>query len=368
MSQFDTDELVINMGPQHPSTHGVLRVVLRLDGERVVDADVVIGYLHRGIEKLSEHRDWQQIVMLTDRMDYVAAATNNLGYCETVEKLMQVEVPRRARYIRTMLAELQRIASHNLWLGTHAMDIGAMTVFLYNFRERELILDLFEEFCVARLTYSAILNGGLPLDIPTCWARKVSAFCDLFETKIPEYEDLLTHNRIWIELTRNIGVISGVDAIAIGLTGPPLRGSGVPRDVRKDEPYAAYDEFEFDVPIGSAGDIYDRYLVRLEEFRQSVRIIRQALAGLPEGPIVGKVPRLIKPPAGETYHAVESPKGELGFFIVSDGRSNVPYRFRVRPPSFCNLQALRRLIKGHFVADVVAMIGSIDIVLGEVDR
>jgi NADH-quinone oxidoreductase subunit D len=368
MSLFDTDELVINMGPQHPSTHGVLRVILRLDGERVVDADVVIGYLHRGIEKLSEHRDWQQIVMLTDRMDYVSAATSNLGYCETVEKLMQVEVPRRARYIRTILAELQRIASHNLWLGTHAMDIGAMTVFLYNFRERELVLDLFEEFCGARLTYSSMRIGGLPLDIPSGWARKAIAFCDLFETKLPEYEELLTHNRIWNERTRNIGVISGPDAIAIGLTGPPLRGSGIPRDVRKDEPYAAYDEFEFDVPIGTVGDIYDRYLVRLEEFRQSVRIIRQAIAGLPEGPVVGKVPRLIKPPAGETYHAIESPKGELGFFIVSDGRSNAPYRFRVRPPSFCNLQALPRLIKGHLVADVVAMIGSIDIVLGEVDR
>jgi NADH-quinone oxidoreductase subunit D len=368
VSLFDTDELVINMGPQHPSTHGVLRVVLRLDGERVVDADVVIGYLHRGIEKLSEHRDWQQIVMLTDRMDYVAAASNNLGYCETVEKLLQVEVPRRARYIRTILAELQRIASHNLWLGTHAMDIGAMTVFLYNFRERELVLDLFEEFCGARLTLSSMRVGGLPLDIPSGWARRVSAFCDLFETKIPEYEELLTHNRIWIERTRNIGVIAGADAIAIGLSGPPLRGSGVPRDVRKDEPYAAYDEFEFDVPIGSAGDIYDRYLVRLEEFRQSVRIIRQAIEGLPEGPVVGKVPRLIKPPAGETYHAIESPKGELGFFIVSDGRSNSPYRFRVRPPSFCNLQALPQLIRGHLVADVVAMIGSIDIVLGEVDR
>jgi NADH-quinone oxidoreductase subunit D len=368
MSQFDTEELVLNMGPQHPSTHGVLRVVLRLDGERVVDSDVVIGYLHRGIEKLSENRDWTQIVLLTDRMDYVAAATNNLGYCETVEKLMQLEVPRRARYVRTILAELQRIASHNLWLGTHAMDIGAMTVFLYNFRERELVLDLFEEFCGARLTVSAIKIGGLPLDIPSGWDTKVRAFCDLFETKIPEYEELLTHNRIWKQRTRGIGVIAADEAIAIGLSGPALRGSGVPRDVRKDEPSAAYDELDFDVPIGSAGDTYDRYLVRLEEFRQSVRIIRQAIDGLPEGPVLGKVPRLIKPPAGETYHAVESPKGELGFFIVSDGRSNAPYRMRVRPPSFCNLQALPRLIKGHLVADVVALIGSIDIVVGEVDR
>ncbi len=365
---FDTDELVINMGPQHPSTHGVLRVVLRLDGERVVDADVVIGYIHRGIEKLSENRDWTQIILLTDRMDYVAAATNNLGYCETVEKLMEIEVPRRARYIRTVLAELQRIASHCLWLGTHAMDIGAMTVFLYAFRERELVLDLFEDYCGARLTYNSMRIGGLPLDIPTGWDVKVRAFCDLMEGKIDEYETLLTNNRIWLERTRDIGVISAEDAIGLGLCGPPLRGSGVYRDVRKDEPYAAYDEMDFLVPLGTRGDTYDRYLIRLEEFRQSIRIIRQALDGLPEGPIMGKVPRLIKPKAGETYHAIESPKGELGYFIVSDGRATNPYRFRVRPPSFCNLQGLRPLIIGHLVADVVALIGTIDIVLGEVDR
>ena len=365
---FDTSEMVLNMGPQHPSTHGVLRVILRLDGERVVDADVVIGYIHRGIEKLSENRDWTQIILLTDRMDYVAAATNNIGYCETVEKLMRLEVPRRARYIRTILAELQRLASHCLWLGTHAMDIGAMTVFLYAFRERELILDLFEEYCGARLTYNSMRIGGLPLDLPAGWDRKVCEFCDIMESKVPEYEELLTNNRIWLERTREVGVISGPDATEIGLSGPALRGSGVRRDIRKDEPYAAYDEFEFDIPLGTRGDTYDRYLVRLEEFRQSLRIIRQALDGLPEGPVMGKVPRLIKPPAGETYHAIESPKGELGYFIVSDGKSTSPYRFRVRPPSFCNLQALRQLIRGHLVADVVALIGTLDIVVGEVDR
>jgi NADH-quinone oxidoreductase subunit D len=365
---LDTSELVINMGPQHPSTHGVLRVVLRLDGERVVDADVVIGYLHRGIEKLCEQRDYQQIVLITDRMDYVAAASNNLGYCETVEKLMSLEVPPRARYIRTVLAELQRIASHCLWLGTHAMDLGAMTVFLYAFRERELILDLFEEYCGARLTYNAMRIGGLPLDIPAGWDARVRAFCTIMDGKLIEYETLLTGNRIWLDRTRGIGVLSGPEAIALGLSGPVLRGSGVARDVRKDEPYAAYADFDFDVPVGTAGDTYDRYLVRMEEFRQSLRIIRQALDGLPEGPILGKVPRLIKPPAGETYHAIESPKGELGYFIASDGKSNAPYRFRVRPPSFCNLQALPRLVRGHLVADVVALIGSIDIVLGEVDR
>jgi NADH-quinone oxidoreductase subunit D len=365
---FDTSELTLNMGPQHPSTHGVLRVVLRLDGERVVGCDVVIGYLHRGIEKLCEHRDWAQIVLITDRMDYVAAASNNLGYVETVEKLMSLEVPRRARYIRTILAELQRIASHCLWLGTHAMDMGAMTVFLYAFRERELVLDLFEEYCGARLTYNSMRIGGLPLDIPAGWDKRVRTFCDILETKVAEYEELLTHNRIWRDRTTGIGVIGADQAVAIGLSGPALRGSGVPRDVRKDEPYAAYSELDFSVPIGTAGDTYDRYLVRIEEFHQSIRIIRQALDGLPEGPVIGKVPRLLRPAAGETYHAIESPKGEIGFFIVSDGKSNTPYRFRVRPPSFCNLQALPRLVMGHLVSDVVALIGSIDIVLGEVDR
>ena len=365
---FAPGELVLNMGPQHPSTHGVLRVVLKLDGERVVDADCVIGYVHRGVEKLCENRDWTQIILLTDRMDYVAAATNNLGYVEAVEKLMQVEVPRRALYLRTVLAELQRIASHCLWLGTHAMDIGAMTVLLYAFREREFALDLFEEFCGARLTYNSMRVGGLPLDIPPGWDTKVLSFCDLMEGKLNEYETLLTNNRIWLQRTRNVGVISGEEATSLGLCGPPLRGSGVSRDLRKDEPNAAYSEFDFDVPLGTHGDTYDRYLIRMDEFRESIRIIRQAVEGLPEGPVMGKVPRLLKPPAGETYHAIESPKGELGYFLVSDGKSTNPYRFRVRPPSFCNLQGLKRLVKGHLVADVVALIGTIDIVLGEVDR
>jgi len=239
---------------------------------------------------------------------------------------------------------------------------------LYAFRERELILDLFEEYCGARLTYNSMRIGGLPLDLPSGWDRKVLAFCDVMDSKLPEYEELLTNNRIWLQRTRGIGVISGEAATALGLCGPPLRGSGVYRDVRKDEPYAAYDEFEFEVPLGTQGDTYDRYLIRLEEFRQSLRIIRQAIDGLPEGPVMGKVPRLIKPKAGETYHAVESPKGELGFFIVSDGRSTNPYRLRIRPPSFCNLQGLKPLIIGHMVADVVTLIGTIDVVLGEVDR
>jgi NADH-quinone oxidoreductase subunit D len=365
---FDTETLVLNMGPQHPSTHGVLRVVLHLDGETVTSSDIVIGYLHRGIEKLSENRTWTQIIVLTDRMDYVGAAAHNLAYCETVEKLLSVEVPRRGRYIRTILSELQRLASHCIWIGSHAMDIGAQTVFMYAMRDRELILDLFEEYCGARLTYTAMRVGGQPQDIPLGWDKKALAFCKVMIEKIDEYETLLTHNRIWLGRTRNIGVISGPDAIAAGLSGPMLRGSGVLRDIRKDEPYAAYAEMDFDVPIGTCGDTYDRYLIRLEEMRQTVRIIRQAIGGLPEGPIMGKVARLIKPPAGETHHAIEAPKGELSFFIVSDGKSTSPYRLRVRTPSFCNLQSLPKLIKGRLVADVAAIIGSLDIVLGEVDR
>ena len=368
MTVGETRQMTINIGPQHPSTHGVLRLILKLDGERVIDCDPVIGYLHRGIEKLSENRDYAQLVLLTDRMDYIAAATNNLGYVETVEKLMQLEVPRRARYIRTILSELQRVASHLLWLGTHAADLGALTVLLFGLRERELVLDLFEEYCGARLTYNAMRIGGQPVDVPPGWDKKVLAFCDVQEQKLPEYEQLLTQNRIWLERTRDVGIISGPDAIAMGFCGPPLRASGVVRDVRKDEPYAAYNEFDFDIPLGTRGDTYDRYLVRIEEMWQSLRIIRQVIEGLPEGPIIAKVPRLIKPPAGETYHANEAPKGEIGFFIVADGRSTSPYRMRVRPPSFCNLQALPQLVRGYLVADVIAAIGTIDIVLGEVDR
>ena len=391
-AMFDTNELVINMGPQHPSTHGVLRVVLRLDGEKVVDADVVIGYLHRGIEKLSENRDWTQIILLTDRMDYVAAATNNVGYCETVEKLMSLEVPRRTRYIRTILCELQRIASHCLWVGTHAMDIGAMTVFLYAFRERELILDLFEEFCGARLTYNSMRIGGLPLDLPPGWDKKVLEFCRIMDRKVDEYEELLTHNRIWLERTRGIGVIAGPEAVALGLSGPALRGSGVPHDVRKDEPYAAYDEMAFDVPVGSTGDTYDRYLVRMEEFRQSLRIVEQALKKLPKGPVMTSNRKVAPPPrselghsmeavihhfklwtegfnapVGQIYQAIESPRGELGVFLAGNGGPR-PHRVHWRTPSFANLQPLNLLSANHFVADVVGIIGSIDIVLGDVDR
>ena len=365
---LDANELVINMGPQHPATHGVLRVILRLDGEKVLGLECVIGYLHRGVEKIAENRTYTMFNPYVDRMDYVAAVSNGLGFCEAVEKLLSVEAPPRAQYIRVILTELNRIASHQLWLGTHALDIGAITPLFYTFRDREEILKIFEKYCGARLTTHAFRIGGLQYESYDGFEKDVKAFCSFVKPKIDEYEELLTTNRIWLERTKGVGVLSAAEAVDLGLSGPPLRGSGIPRDIRKDEPYAAYDEMEFDVPLGTVGDTYDRYLVRLEEFRQSLRIIRQATQGIPEGPIVGKAPRLIKPLAGETYHAIESPKGELGYFIVSDGKSTNPYRFRVRPPSFCNLAALRRLIKGHLIADVVALIGSLDVVLGEVDR
>ena len=364
---FRTEEMDINMGPQHPSTHGVLRLVLNLDGEEIVDVRPVIGYLHRGVEKLSEHRTYAMIEPLTDRLDYVAAISENLGYCGAVEKLMGLQVPPRAQSIRLILAELQRIASHLLWLGTHALDLGAMTVFFYTFRERELILDLFEQFCGARLTYNAMRIGGLLEDVPPGWTDRVRHFLSIFPSRQKEYEDLLTVNRIWLGRTQGVGVLSREDAVALGTSGPTLRGSGVDYDVRKSQPYSSYDQFDFDVPLGTKGDTYDRYLVRMEEMRQSCRIIQQALDRLPEGEVRAKVPKYIKPPAGEVYHVVESPRGEQGFYIVSKG-SEMPYRMRFRSPSFVNLQALPMMCKGRLIADVVAIIGSIDIVLGDVDR
>ena len=364
---LDANELVINMGPQHPATHGVLRVKLRLDGEKVLGSECVIGYLHRGVEKIAENRTYAQFAPYTDRMDYVAAVTNGMGYVEAVEKLLGVELPARAQYTRMILAELQRIASHLLWLGTHALDIGAMTPVFYTFREREEILKIFENYCGARLTTHAFRIGGLQYDLYDGFDREVVKFCDYFLPKVAEYETLLTTNRIWLNRTRNVGVISAEDAIAMGVTGPVLRGSGVKWDIRKAQPYEAYDKVEFDVPTGTNGDTYDRYLVRMEEMRQSVRIVRQCVDRIAPGPIMGKVGKVIKPPVGEVYHSIEAPKGELGYFVVSDGSTH-PYRVRVRPPSFINLQALDIMIRGHLIADVVAIIGTLDIVLGEVDR
>jgi NADH-quinone oxidoreductase subunit D len=364
---LDSNELIINMGPQHPATHGVLRVILRLDGEKVLGLECVIGYLHRGVEKIAENRTYAMFNPYVDRMDYVAAVSNGLGYCEAVEKLMHAEAPPRAKYIRVILTELNRIASHQLWLGTHALDIGAVTPLFYTFRDREEVLKIFEKYCGARLTTHAFRIGGCLYETYDGFEKEVRKFCDFVDPKIDEYEELLTTNRIWVERTRGVGVISGKDCIALGVTGPVLRASGVQWDLRKAQPYSAYPDFEFDIPTGQRGDTYDRYLVRMAEMRQSIRIIRQAVERIPEGPIMAKIPKVIKPPVGEVYHSIEAPKGELGYFIVSDGTTQ-PYRLRVRPPSFVNLQALELMVKGQLVADVVAVIGTLDIVLGEIDR
>jgi NADH-quinone oxidoreductase subunit D len=364
---FDAEEMVLNMGPQHPSTHGVLRVILNLDGETVTDLDCDIGYLHRGVEKIAEQDTYAMITPYWDRLDYVAAISNDLCYVEGVEKLLQVEVPKRAEYLRVILTELQRIASHLLWLGTHAMDIGAVTVLLYAFREREEILKIFEDFIGARLTAHAFRIGGLWWDAYPEFERRVRDLLKILPARIEEYETLLNANRIWLQRTVGIGIITAEDAINLSLTGPALRGSGVKYDVRKAQPYSAYADFEFEIPVGENGDTYDRYLVRMEEIKQSALIIEQALDRLPEGPVMAKVPKVIKPPVGDVYHSIEAPKGEIGVYLVSDGTGK-PYRMRIRPPSYINLQSLKRMSIGHLVADVVAIIGTLDIVLGEVDR
>jgi NADH-quinone oxidoreductase subunit D len=365
---FDVHEMEVNFGPQHPSTHGVLRLKLKVDGERIIDCYPIIGYLHRGTEKLFELHPYFQNVPHTDRMDYVAAATNNLAYVGAVEKLMGLVVPPRASYIRVLLCELQRISSHLLWLATHAIDIGAMTPFFYTFRERELILDLFEEYCGARLTLNCMRPGGMPHDLPVGWVEKCRVFVDGFLPRIDEYEGLLTENRIWKKRTVGVGVLDPQVAIDYGITGPMLRGSGIDWDMRKAMPYEAYPEVQFDVPLGKNGDTYDRYLVRMEEMRQSNRILRQCLDQIPEGPIMAKRPRVMKAVKdGEVYHGIEGPKGEIGFYIVGDGTPN-PYRCHVRAPSFINLQSVPELCKGALIADLVAIIGTTDIVLGEVDR
>lgn len=361
------DEIVLNMGPQHPATHGVLRVKLKLDGEKVIGSECIIGYLHRGVEKIGENRTYAQFAPYVDRTDYVAAVTNGLGYCEAVEKLLGVEAPPRARWVRTILSELQRIASHLLWLGTHALDIGAMTPVFYTFREREEILKIFEKYCGARLTTHAFRIGGLLYDTYDGFEDEIKTFCRDFPKRLDEYEELLTGNRIWLERTKRVGVLTPEQAIDLGVTGPVLRASGVKWDIRKAFPYAAYDQFAFEIPTGPNGDTFDRYLVRMQEMRQSLRIILQGVDSIPTGPILARVGKVIKPPPGEVYHSIEAPKGELGYYLVSDGTIQ-PYRLRIRPPSFVNLQAFDTMVRGHLVADVVAIIGTIDIVLGEVDR
>jgi NADH-quinone oxidoreductase subunit D len=340
---------------------------LKLDGETVTDLDCDIGYLHRGVEKIAENDTYAMITPYWDRLDYVAAVSNDLCYVEGVEKLLQVEVPKRAEYLRVILTELQRIASHLLWLGTHAMDIGAVTVLLYAFREREEILKIFEDFIGARLTAHAFRIGGLWWDVYPEFEQRVRDFLKILPARIEEYETLLNANRIWLQRTVGIGIITAEDAIDLSLTGPALRGSGVKYDIRRAQPYSAYSDFDFEIPIGENGDTYDRYLVRMEEIKQSAIIIEQALDGLPEGPVMAQEPKVIKPPVGEVYHSIEAPKGEIGVYLVSDGTGK-PYRMRIRPPSYINLQSLKHMSVGHLVADVVAIIGTLDIVLGEVDR
>ena len=384
--------MILNMGPQHPSTHGVLRLILEIDGENVVRMMPDIGYLHTGIEKTCEAKFYQQVVPLTDRIDYLCPLTNNMCYVLAVEKLLGLEIPPRAQWIRVMLNELTRINSHLVWLGTHALDIGAMSVFLYCFREREDLLRIFEMVSGQRMMTSYFRVGGLALEPPLGFFERVKHFADRFPGKVDEYEGLLTSNPIWVERTKNVAYLAPDDAIAIGATGPTLRASGVDWDLRRDMPYSAYDQFQFKVPVRSEGDVFSRYMVRVEELRESNKMVQQALAGLPEGRIKAEAPKVVLPerekmktqmealiyhfkiitegftvPAGEVYQAIESPRGEMGYYVVSDGTPK-PYRVHMRSPSYVNLQALPKMCEGRLIADVVAAIGSIDIVLGEIDR
>jgi len=369
-----TQELQINMGPQHPSTHGVLRVAIWVDGEIVTRADPDIGYLHRCAEKIGESVTNIQYVPYTDRYDYLAAMNNNLGYCLAVERIAEVEVPERAQYIRTIAVELNRIASHLMAVGTYGLDVGAFTPFFYAFREREEILRILEWICGARLTYNFIRIGGVMRDAPEGWIPDILKFLDLFESRLDEFNDLLTHNHIFVQRTANVGVITLEDALAYGITGPMLRGSGLRYDLRREAPYLLYDRFEFDVPIGTGikgqvGDCWDRYWVRILEMRESARIVRQAITQMPAGEIMAKNVRHLafKSKPGEGYLGTENPRGELGYYLISEGQPN-SYRSRIRAPSFCNLSILGKLLPGTMLADAVAIIGSTDIVLGEVDR
>jgi len=384
--------LVLNMGPQHPSTHGVLRLLLEIDGETVISLKPDIGYLHTGIEKTCEAKFYQQVVPLTDRIDYLCPLINNLAYVMAVEKLLGLEIPPKAQWMRVLLSELTRINSHLVWLGTHAMDIGAMTVFLYCFREREDVLRLFEMVSGQRMMTSYFRIGGLALEPPLGFFARVKEFADRFPARIDEYENLLTGNPIWLMRTKGVAYLSMEDAIALGATGPTLRGSGGDIDLRRDMPYCSYEKFQFKVPVATEGDVFARYMCRVLELRESIGIVQQALVGMPEGPVKADAPKVVLPdrekmktqmealiyhfkiitegfavPEGEVYHAVESPRGEMGYYIVSDGTAK-PYRVHMRAPSFANLQVLQKMCEGRLIADVVAAIGSIDIVLGDIDR
>jgi NADH-quinone oxidoreductase subunit C/D len=387
-----TEDLLLNMGPQHPATHGVLRVVLELEGEKVIKATPDLGYLHRGVEKLCEGLTYQQIIPHTDRLDYICSMSNNYAYVRAVEKLMDIKIPERGEYVRTIVAEMQRIVGHLFWLGTQALDIGAMTVFFWTFREREVLLDLFEMLCGARLTMNYYRVGGVDSDLTPEIISRLREFLKDLPSKIQEYDTLLLNNRIWLSRTKDVAVISAEDAISFGLTGPPLRGSGVMYDIRKVNPYGVYDRVQWEVPLGKNGDTFDRYWVRMQEINQSARIIEQCLDQLPEGPVLADVPQVVappkekvmtdmqslihhfiiftqgfKPPKGEIYCATEAPKGELGFYIVSDGTPQ-PYRLKIRSPSYVHLGAFDHMARGYMVADIVTIFGTYDIVMGECDR
>ncbi|MDA0987305.1 MAG: NADH-quinone oxidoreductase subunit D [Bacteroidetes bacterium] len=368
-----TEEMVINMGPQHPSTHGVLRLELVVDGEIVIDVIPHIGYLHRCFEKHSEHMtNYQQVIPYVDRMDYVAAMNNEFSFAIAGEKLLKIQVPERVEYIRVIMAELQRIASHLIAIGTFGIDIGAFTPFLFCFRDREKILDLFEMTCGARLLYNYIWIGGLSHDLPPEFIPKAKEFIVDFRKTIKEINDLLSYNHIFIKRTANIGVLPADVAINFGCTGPMLRGSGVNWDLRKNDTYSVYNKFDFEVCVGkgefgTVGDCWDRYMVRVNEMEQSLRIIEQAISTLPEGSISSAIPKRVRPNPGEVYGRAESPRGELGFYIVSDG-TGTPYRIKARSPAFVNLSVISEISRGYMIADLVAITGSIDIVLGEVDR
>jgi len=386
------DTMILNMGPQHPSTHGVLRLELELEGETVVNIKPDIGYLHTGIEKTGERLKYQQVITLTDRMGYLDNMMDELAYVLAVEKLLGIEVPERVKWIRVLLCELERISSHLVWLGTHALDLGAMSMFMYGFREREKILDIKETISGVRMMTSFIRIGGLMADLPPQFEPKVRQFLKDMPDRIDEYEELLTKNSIWVERTKDIGYLPPDVAIDMGCSGPTIRASGVPFDLRKTQPYSGYENFDFEMVLGTKGDVYERFLCRVREMRESLKIIQQAIDGMPAGSwriddrkivpppkdeLVNSMESLIhhfklfteglKPPVGEVYHCIESARGEMGFYIVSDG-SGRPYRFHMRAPSFYNLQALPKMAKGRMVSDIVAIIGTIDIVLGEVDR
>ncbi|MDE2490628.1 MAG: NADH-quinone oxidoreductase subunit D [Elusimicrobia bacterium] len=363
-----SDQLFINLGPQHPSTHGVLRVGLTIEGEVIVKAVPDIGYLHRGSEKLAEARNYHHCVVLTDRWDYVSAMPNNLAFCLAAERLMGVKAPPRADALRVLMCELNRIASHLLFFGTYGIDTGAFTPFLYAFREREMVLDLFEMLCGARLTYNYIRLGGVMLDVPPEWLKRAAEFVEYLKPRLDEYDSLLSYNPIFMARTQGVGLVSAEEAVAWGLTGPNLRGSGVDYDVRRHDPYCGYEAYDFEVPLGEKGSCWDRYMCRVREMRQSARLVEQVLAKLPDGPFMATgVAKIPKPPAGESYAHVEASRGDLGIYLVSDGGMS-PFRLHARAPSFMNLSILQEKLVGMKIADVIAMLGSIDIVLGEVDR